>query len=186
MPLSGEELEILFNSLIHPLGLSICLRVVCGHQLSVDAKFLVQRFDEPGRELRSSVANNTSWEPVESEHIANVKIRDAISVNLVDSEGKVRLLHVWVDVCSDGCVGLPVNSSARWESSDEICADYLLRSLRYDDWKCCRFGVRNRLESLTLFIASNVLVDEGVHEQPPVVTLNQFQGEIAAWVSGCD
>lgn len=69
LPLSGEEPEILFNFLIHPLGLSVRLRVVYSCQLSINSKFLVQCFDEPGHELQSSVANNTPWEPVESEHV---------------------------------------------------------------------------------------------------------------------
>lgn len=39
---------------------------------------------------------------------------------------------------------------------------------------------------LTLFIASDVLVDKGVHERPPIVTLDQLQGKVTTWVSGCD
>lgn len=40
------------------------------------------------------VADDASWESVESKYIANVKIRDAVSVNLVGSESEVRLLRV--------------------------------------------------------------------------------------------
>lgn len=94
LPLSSEEPEVLFDFLIHPLSLFVRLRVVCSRQLSVDAKFLVQCFNELGCELQSSVTDNTSWEPVESEHIANVKIRNAVSVNLVGGESEVCLLRV--------------------------------------------------------------------------------------------
>lgn len=43
--------------------------------------------------------------------------------------------------------------------------------------------MKNRLETLTLFAASDILVDEGMHEWPPVVSFDEFQGEVAAWMS---
>lgn len=42
--------------------------------------------------------------PVESEHIADVKICNIISVNLVCGESEMHLLCVQVDICGDGYV----------------------------------------------------------------------------------
>lgn len=39
---------------------------------------------------------------------------------------------------------------------------------------------------LTLFTASNVLVDKGAHEWPPVVLFDEFQDKVAAWMSSYD
>lgn len=107
-----------------------------------------------------------------------MQVRNAIGVNLVGSESKVCLLRVQVNIRGNGCVYLSINFLTQWEPSDEISSDDLSGSLRYGDWKCSRFRVRNRLETLTLFIASDVFVDEGIYEQPPVVTLDQFQGKV--------
>lgn len=43
----------------------------------------------------------------------------------------------------------------------------------------------NRLESLALFTALDILVDEGTHEWPLVVSFDEYQGEVVAWVSSC-
>lgn len=109
-----------------------------------------------------------------------------IGVNLVGGEGKVRLLHIQVDVCGNGCIRVAVDSFAQRKPGDEICADYLLGSLGYGNRERCRFGVRDWLEPLTLFTASDVFVDESMHKRPPIVTLDQFQSEVMTWVSGCD
>lgn len=114
------------------------------------------------------------------EHIANVEVCDAFSINLVYGESKVRLFHVQVDIRSDGCVCFPVNFFAWWQSSDEIGADDLLGSFGYSDWEHSQLGMRNRLELLILFTASNVLVDEGVHEWLPVILFDEFQSEVVA------
>lgn len=107
----------------------------------------------------------------------------AFSVNLVRSESKVHLLCVSVNVHGNGCVCFSVDFFARWQSSDEVSVDDLLGSLRHGDWKCSWFRVRDQLETLTLFTASNVLVNEGTHEWPSVVSFNEFQGEVVAWMS---
>lgn len=38
--------------------------------------------------------------------------------------------------------------------------------------------MRNWLEMLALFTASDVFVNEGVHERPPIVLFDEFQGKI--------
>lgn len=100
---------------------------------------------------------------MKSEYIANVEIRDAVSVNLISGESRVRLLRVEVDIRGNGCVCFAVDSLARRKSDDKVGTDDLLWSLRHGDRKRSRLGMRNRLEPLTLFTASDVLVDEGAH-----------------------
>lgn len=39
---------------------------------------------------------------------------------------------------------------------------------------------------LTLFTASDVLVNEGTHEWPLIVMLDQLQGKVTTWVSSHD
>lgn len=94
----------------------------------------------------------------------DVKVCDALDVNFVRSKSKVHLLRIQINVCSDGCVCLSVDSLTRWKPDDEIGPNDLLESLGHGDWEHSQFGVRNRFEPLTLFAASNILIDEGVHE----------------------
>lgn len=75
----------------------------------------------------------------------------------------MRLFRVEVDVRGDGRVCFPVDSLARRKFGDKVGADDLLGSFGHGNWKCSRLGMRNRLEPLTLFAASDVLVDEGAH-----------------------
>lgn len=44
--------------------------------------------------------------------------------------------------------------------------------------------MRYRLEALTLFAASDILIDKGVHKWPPIVTFDQFKSEVPSRVSG--
>lgn len=111
---------------------------------------------------------------MESEYIANVKIRDIVNVYFVYSKSKVCLLRVQVNIRSDGCIRFSVDSFAWWESDDEIGADDLSGSFKYGDQKHGQFRVENQLEALTLFIASDILVDEGVYEWLPIVMLYQL------------
>lgn len=60
LPLPGKELEVLFDLLVPSFSLSIRLRVVCGCQLPIDTKLLVQGFNKPGYELWSLVTDNAS------------------------------------------------------------------------------------------------------------------------------
>lgn len=165
---------------IHPFSLPICLRVVRSHELAVNTELLVKSLNEPERKLWSSVADDASEEAVKSERFANVEVCNAVGIHLVRGKGEMRLLCVQVDVCGDGCVCFAVDSLAWWQSSDEVSANDLPRPFRYGDWKCSQFGIRNWLESLALFTASNVLVDEGAHKGPPVVLFDEFQSEVAA------
>lgn len=63
--------------------------MVRGCQLPVNAKFLVQRFDESGRKLQSSVTDDASWEPIKSEYIVNMMICNAFGIDLIRDEGEV-------------------------------------------------------------------------------------------------
>lgn len=114
MSLLGEEAEILLNFLIHMLSLSICPRVVCGRKLAINTEFLVQGFDEPRCELRSSIADDALREAMKSEHVVNVEVCNTFSVDLVCGESKVCLFCVQVDVRSDGCVRFPIDPFAWW------------------------------------------------------------------------
>lgn len=55
---------------------------------------------------------------MESEYIADVEVRNAISVYLICSESKMCLLHVQVNVYSDGCVHIAIDPLAWWKSGD--------------------------------------------------------------------
>lgn len=123
---------------------------------------------------------------MELEYIANVEICDAIGINFVSRKSEVHLLRVEVDIRSNGCVCFAVDSLTQQKSSDKIGADDLPGSLAYGDRKRSRLRVGNRLKPLALLAASDVFIDESAHEWPPIVTLDQFQYEIMAWVSGCD
>lgn len=109
---------------------------------------------------------------MESEYIVNIKICNAVSINFVNSESKVCLLRVQVNICGDGCVCITIDPFARRKSSNEIGVNNLLGSLGYGNWEHSRLGVRNQLEALAFFIALDILVNEGMHEWPPIVTLN--------------
>lgn len=41
LSLLGEKMKILLDPLVYAFGLSICLRMICSHELAVDTKFLV-------------------------------------------------------------------------------------------------------------------------------------------------
>lgn len=101
---------------------------------------------------------------MELEYIANMKICDTIGINLISDKSEVYLLWVQVDICGDCCVCITINSFAQRESNNEIGTDDLLGSLRYDNWEYSWLWIRNRLEVLILFTASDILVDEGVYE----------------------
>lgn len=184
--LPGEESEVLLDFFVYLFSLPIHLRVVHGRKLAIDTELLVQSFDESGCELRSSVTDDASGEAVKLEHIANVKVCDTFYVDLIRGKSKMCLFYVQIDVHSDGCVRFPVDSFTRWQSGDKVGANDLPRSFRDSDWKCSRFRMRNQLETLTLLAASNILVNEGVYEWPPVVLFDEFQGEVAAWMSCCN
>lgn len=109
-----------------------------------------------------------------------MEVHDAFGVHLIHGKGKVRLLRIQVNICSDGHVRISINSLAWWEPGDEISADDLLRSFGYGNWECGRLRMRNRLKMLTLFAASDVLVDKGAHKWPLVVSFDEFQDEVAA------
>lgn len=38
--------------------------------------------------------------------------------------------------------------------------------------------MENRLEILALFAASDIFVNKGAHEWPPIVLFDEFQGEV--------
>lgn len=115
---------------------------------------------------------------MKSEYVANVEVRNAFGVDLIRDEGEVHLLRVQVNVCGDGHVYVSVDFLAWWEPGNEIGADDLLRSFRYDDQEYSQLGMRDQLEMLTLFTASDILVDKGVHKWPLVVSFNEFQSKV--------
>lgn len=41
LPLPGKESKVLFDLFVHPFSLPIRVRVVCGHELSIDTELLV-------------------------------------------------------------------------------------------------------------------------------------------------
>ena len=63
--------------------------------------------------MRAAIGDEATWEPVETEDVANVEVRDAISVDCVVGKREVSLLAIEVDVSGDGVVRLAVDSLAR-------------------------------------------------------------------------
>lgn len=59
------------------------------------------------------VADDASWEPMESEYIVDVKVRNAIDIYLICGESKMHLLCIQVDVGSDGYVYIAIDPLAR-------------------------------------------------------------------------
>lgn len=98
------------------------------------------------------------------EYIMNIKIHNAVSINLIDSKCKMCLLQVQVDIRGNGCVCIAIDSFAQRESGDKVGANNLPWSLRYGNWECSRFRIGNWFEALALLTASDIFVDEGMHE----------------------
>lgn len=70
---------------------------------------------------------------MELEHIAYVKICDAVGINLIGGKSEVCLLCVQVDIYGNGYICFAVDSFARGKSGDEIGANNLPGSFGYGD-----------------------------------------------------
>ena len=122
LTLASKDPKVLFDLFVHSLSLTVRLGVICRRKLAVDAKLLVQRFDRLGCKLRAAIRDEASREPVETEDVANMEVRNAISVDCVVGKREVGLLAIEVDVSGDGVVRLAVDSLARGQSGDEVQA----------------------------------------------------------------
>lgn len=71
-----------------------------------------------------------------------------------------------------------IDSLAWWEPSDKIGSNDLPESFRYGNWERSQFRMENWLEMLVLFAASDILINEGTHKWPLIVSFDEFQGEV--------
>lgn len=114
LALACEHTEVLFNLLVHALCLPICLGMVSRGELAGDPQLLIQRLDEFGGELWSTIGDDTAWESVESEDVLQHEVGDSISVDCRVRESEVCLFGVQVHERQDGIVELSISAFGRW------------------------------------------------------------------------
>lgn len=79
-----EEAKVLFNFLVHPFRLAICLRVVSSGQVTRDTQEGVEILHELRCVLGTPITDDLSWEAVLAPHL--------VAVNLRHSQGRQLLI----------------------------------------------------------------------------------------------
>jgi hypothetical protein len=104
-----------FETLIYPLGLSICLRMVGGAEMQGGASHFEQQLPKGACEDLVTITDDRLWQAVETKHLIHEQLGDCCSCEWMFERQEVGKLGKGVDDDQDG-----VCSTRRWQSFYEV------------------------------------------------------------------